>query len=107
MVTCLALLPDGLRFVSGSSDGTARIAEHGFAFEPDPAWVEAEAKREAERRAYAYLARLTGQQYGNKPPPAAPAAAAPRRRQPRAALSMPPSTRTPVADLSEDDAAGR
>ena len=77
-VRSLALLPDGLRFVSGSSDGTARIAEHGFAFEPDPAWVEAEAKREAERRAYAYLARLTGQQYGaNKPPPAAPAPAAP------------------------------
>ena len=28
-VTCLALLPDGLRFVSGSEDGTARIAEIG------------------------------------------------------------------------------
>ena len=26
-VTCLALLPDGLRFVSGSADGTARIVE--------------------------------------------------------------------------------
>ena len=30
-VRSLALLPDGLRFVSGSSDGTARIAEHGLA----------------------------------------------------------------------------
>ena len=29
MVTSLALLPDGLRFVSGSYDGTARIAETG------------------------------------------------------------------------------
>ena len=28
---CLALLPDGLRFVSGSCDGTAVIAEHGLA----------------------------------------------------------------------------
>ena len=28
---CLALLPDGLRFVSGSDDGTARIAYHGLA----------------------------------------------------------------------------
>ena len=28
-VTCLALLPDGLRFVSGSDDGTARIVEIG------------------------------------------------------------------------------
>ena len=27
----LALLPDGLRFVSGSSDNTARIAYHGLA----------------------------------------------------------------------------
>ena len=30
-VRCLALLPDGLRFVSGSWDGTARIIEHGLA----------------------------------------------------------------------------
>jgi len=30
-VFCLALLPDGLRFVSGSDDGTARIAYHGLA----------------------------------------------------------------------------
>jgi len=30
-VTCLALLPDGLRFVSGANDDTARIAYHGLA----------------------------------------------------------------------------
>ena len=30
-VKCLALLPDGLRFVSGSTDQTARIAYHGLA----------------------------------------------------------------------------
>ena len=30
-VYCLALLPDGRRFVSGSCDGTARIFEHGLA----------------------------------------------------------------------------
>ena len=30
-VRSLALLPDGLRFVSGSSDKTARIAYHGLA----------------------------------------------------------------------------
>ena len=30
-VYCLALLPDGLRFVSGSDDDTARIAYHGLA----------------------------------------------------------------------------
>ena len=30
-VWCLALLPDGRRFVSGSEDGTARIVEHGLA----------------------------------------------------------------------------
>ena len=30
-VLCLALLPDGLRFVSGSTDKTARIAYHGLA----------------------------------------------------------------------------
>ena len=30
-VTSLALLPDGLRFVSGSNDNTARIVEHGVA----------------------------------------------------------------------------
>ena len=29
-VWCLALLPDGLRFVSGSADKTARIAYHGL-----------------------------------------------------------------------------
>ena len=27
---CLALLPDGRRFVSGSADKTARIVEHGL-----------------------------------------------------------------------------
>jgi len=30
-VLCLALLPDGLRFVSGGQDRTARIVEHGLA----------------------------------------------------------------------------
>ena len=30
-VSSLALLPDGLRFVSGSNDETARIAYHGLA----------------------------------------------------------------------------
>jgi len=30
-VLCLALLPDGRRFVSGSNDCTARIAYHGLA----------------------------------------------------------------------------
>ena len=30
-VVSLALLPDGLRFVSGSYDGTARIVYHGLA----------------------------------------------------------------------------
>ena len=30
-VRCLALLPDGLRFVSGADDNTARIAYHGLA----------------------------------------------------------------------------
>ena len=30
-VTCLALLPDGRRFVSGSCDTTACIVEHGLA----------------------------------------------------------------------------
>ncbi len=30
-VLYLALLPDGLRFVSGSDDGTTRIAHHGLA----------------------------------------------------------------------------
>ena len=28
---CLALLPDGLRFVCGAGDGTACIVEHGLA----------------------------------------------------------------------------
>ena len=27
---CLALLPDGRRFVSGADDGTACIVEHGL-----------------------------------------------------------------------------
>ena len=31
-MTSLALMPDGLRFVSGSDDKTARIAYHGFEF---------------------------------------------------------------------------
>ena len=30
-VSCMTLLPDGLRFVSGSSDRTARIVYHGLA----------------------------------------------------------------------------
>ena len=30
-MTSLALMPDGLRFVSGSGDSTARIAYHGLA----------------------------------------------------------------------------
>ena len=30
-ITSLALLPDGLRFVSGSDDGTACIVYHGLA----------------------------------------------------------------------------
>ena len=33
-VYSLALLSDGLRFVSGSGDRTARIAHHGFAPAP-------------------------------------------------------------------------
>jgi WD40 repeat protein len=47
-VCSLALLPDGRRFVSGSLDKTARIAYHGFVFEPDPAWVDAEKKAKAK-----------------------------------------------------------
>ena len=35
----LALLPDGLRFVSGSSDNTARIAYHGLAPLPSMKYV--------------------------------------------------------------------
>ena len=31
MVTCLALLPDGLRFVSGSEGNSACIVYHGLA----------------------------------------------------------------------------
>ena len=31
VVRSLSLLPDGLRFVSGAYDGTARIAYHGLA----------------------------------------------------------------------------
>ena len=31
VVASLALMPDGLRFVSGSDDKTARIVEHGLA----------------------------------------------------------------------------
>ena len=46
-VSCLLLLPDGRRFISGSYDGTACIVEHGMAFEPDQAWVDAKPKREA------------------------------------------------------------
>ena len=33
-VSCLALLPDGLRFVYGSVDRTARVVEHGLAPHP-------------------------------------------------------------------------
>ena len=32
-VICLALLPGGLRFVSGSDDGTDCIVEHGLALQ--------------------------------------------------------------------------
>ena len=38
----LALLPDGLRFVSGSWDKTARIAYHGLSFAPAPAYLASE-----------------------------------------------------------------
>ena len=38
---CLALLPDGLRFVSGSVDRTACIVEHGLAATPAPSYVAA------------------------------------------------------------------
>ena len=60
-VYCLALLPDGLRFVSGS-DETAHIAYHGLAFTPEPAWLEAEAAARASRKkeVMAASARLRG-----------------------------------------------
>ena len=35
-VFCLSLLPDGLRFVSGSADKTARIVYHGCAPQAQP-----------------------------------------------------------------------
>ena len=41
-VWCLALLPDGRRFVSSSLDKTARIVEHGLALPPTRAYVAAE-----------------------------------------------------------------
>ena len=41
-MSSLALLPDGLRFVSGSYDKTARIVEHGLAVAPTRAYVAAE-----------------------------------------------------------------
>ena len=41
-MNCLALLPDGRRFVSGSPDKTARIVEHGLALAPTRAYVAAE-----------------------------------------------------------------
>ena len=37
----LALLPDGLRFVSGGVDQTARIVYHGLALGPEQAWIDA------------------------------------------------------------------
>ena len=48
-VWCLALMPDGRRFVSGSEDGTARIAYHGLAGARDgcPGDIAAEFPAEA------------------------------------------------------------
>ena len=40
-MNCLALLPDGLRFVSGSDDNAALIVEHGLSFAPTPGYVAA------------------------------------------------------------------
>ena len=45
--SCLLLLPDGRRFVSGGFDGTACILEHGLACEPSQAWIDAKPKRDA------------------------------------------------------------
>ena len=47
---------DGLRFVCGSVDGLAFIAEHGLAFAPEPAWLEAEAAARASRKKAALAA---------------------------------------------------
>ena len=44
-VTSLALLPDGLRFVSGSEDHTACIAEHGLAFAAAPAYFASQEEK--------------------------------------------------------------
>ena len=57
-VECLALLPDGLRFVSGSEDKTACIVEHGLAVAPTRAYVAAQkealkARLRDERRRHA------------------------------------------------------
>ena len=59
-VTSLALLPDGLRFVSGSHDRTARIAEHGLP--RDPAALEAKlaAVRLTEKGSFAFAAFQSG-----------------------------------------------
>ena len=44
-VNCLALMPDGLRFVSGSGDNTARITEHGLALALTPAYLAGKRKK--------------------------------------------------------------
>jgi WD40 repeat protein len=49
-VLSLALLPDGLRFVSGSNDETACIVYHGLACAPEAGWLEAEAAARASRK---------------------------------------------------------
>ena len=48
-VAFLALLPDGLRFVSGSADGTARVTYHGLAFAAAPAYLAREEERVKNR----------------------------------------------------------
>ena len=48
-VAFLALLPDGLRFVSGSADGTARVTYHGLAFAAAPAYLASEEERVKNR----------------------------------------------------------
>ena len=46
-VHCLALLPDGRRFICGSTDGITRIVEHGLACKPEQIWLDAKPKRDA------------------------------------------------------------
>ena len=58
-VRSLALLPDGLRFVSGSADGTARIAYHGLACTPHQAWLDAKPKRDKLRASAALREELS------------------------------------------------